>query len=109
MKRSTSSAVTIVAVGLFGFAMNTSLVSGVMARAMPSRSSRWSFSMTTTRIPPEAWTLIGYTTNEGCGTTASSPGRTNAWTSSSISSFEPLPSMMCSGVTPCFFASAWRR
>ena len=40
MKCSTSSAVTIVAVGLFGFAMKTTFVCGVIARAIASRSSR---------------------------------------------------------------------
>ena len=40
MNRSTSSAVTIVAVGLFGLATNTSLVVGVTARAIASRSRR---------------------------------------------------------------------
>src|SRR4030095_3921638 len=75
MKCSTSSLVTIVAVGLWGFATNTSFVIAVIARAIASRSSRKSFSMTITRTPPAAWTIIGYTTNDGWGTTASSPGR----------------------------------
>ena len=59
MKWATSSAVTIVAVGLFGLAMNTIFVIGVMARAMASRSRRWSFNMTMTRMPPAACTIIG--------------------------------------------------
>ena len=59
MKCSTSSLVTIVAVGLFGFATNTIFVIGVIARAMASRSSRKSFSITMTRTPPAAWTIIG--------------------------------------------------
>ena len=92
MKCSTSSRVTIVADGLLGFAMNTTFVIGVIARAIASRSSRKSFSITMTRTPPAAWTIIGYTTNDGCGTTASSPGRKNERTSSSMSSLEPLPS-----------------
>ena len=59
MKCATSSAVTMVAVGLLGLAMNTILVMGVMARAIASRSSRWSLSMTMTRMPPAACTIIG--------------------------------------------------
>ena len=59
MKCSTSSAVTMVAVGLLGFAMNTILVIGVIARAIASRSSRWSFRVTTTRMPPTACTIMG--------------------------------------------------
>ena len=59
MKCSTSSAVTMVAVGLFGLAMNTILVIGVIARAIASRSRRWSLSITITRMPPTACTIIG--------------------------------------------------
>ena len=40
MKCPSSLAVTMVAVGLFGFAMITILVSGVIARAIASRSRR---------------------------------------------------------------------
>ena len=59
MKCATSSFVTIVAVGLFGLAMKTILVIGVIARAIASRSKRWSFSITMTRMPPAACTIIG--------------------------------------------------
>ncbi len=59
MKAATSSAVTRVAVGLFGLAMKTIFVMGVIARAMASRSSRWSFRVTTTRMPPQACTIMG--------------------------------------------------
>ena len=59
MKSSTSAAVTMVAVGLFGLAMKTILVVGVMARAIASRSSRWSLSVTTTWMPPTACTIMG--------------------------------------------------
>ena len=59
MKCSTSSFVTIVAVGLFGFATKTIFVIGVIARAIASRSRRKSFSITMTRTPPVAWTIIG--------------------------------------------------
>src|SRR4030095_2756476 len=54
MKSSTSEAVTMVAVGLFGLAMKTILVMGVMARAIASRSSRWSLSVTTTTLTTAA-------------------------------------------------------
>ena len=59
MKASTSSALTMVAVGLFGLATNTIFVIGVIARAMASRSRRWSLSITITRMPPAACTIIG--------------------------------------------------
>src|SRR4029450_4645024 len=52
MKSSTSEAVTMVAVGLFGLAMKTILVMGVMARAIASRCSRWSLSVTPARGAP---------------------------------------------------------
>ena len=58
-KCSISSAVAIVAVGLLGFAMKTTFVIGVIARAIASRSRRWSFSITMTRTPPAAWTTMG--------------------------------------------------
>ena len=59
MKASTSSALTMVAVGLLGLATKTILVIGVIARAIASRSSRCSRSITITRMPPDACTIIG--------------------------------------------------
>jgi hypothetical protein len=44
---------------LFGFATKTILVIGVLARAIASRSRRKSFSITITRTPPAACTIIG--------------------------------------------------
>src|SRR5256885_15208519 len=73
MKRSTSSAVTIVAVGLLGFAMKTTFVIGVIARAIASRSRRWSFSITMTRAAPAALAVLGETADDGGGATAPSP------------------------------------
>ena len=47
-------------------------------------------------VAPAACTAIGYTANAYCEYTAESPGLRNASASSTSTSFEPLPSVICS-------------
>ena len=57
MKRSIASCPTMVPVGLFGLAMKTVRVFGVMAASMASRSAVYPGSGTSTVSAPKSWAI----------------------------------------------------
>ena len=96
-------------VGLLGLHTNTSLVLGVTAAAMASRSCVWSLSGTTTGTAPRMSITSRYDVKDGAASTTSSPRSSVACASRYSSSQVPQPTVTCSGLRSSRSATATRR